>query len=549
MPSPMRLLRRRRTRQNKFMNFAQARWPNWTQCACFILILFTGCFDAGKRADLVIINGREPDSVDPALILGQADGRVSQTIFEGLTRYNPRDATAEPGLAERWEISPDEKTYTFHIRANAKWSNGDPITAHDFVYSWLRVLDPETGSDYSSNLYFIRGAEDFNNGKTKDAATVGVRALDDRTLRVELVNPTPFFLELCAYAVQAAVHRGAIEKLGDRWLTSENVPCSGAYRLDYWRLNDRIRVRKNTNYWDAANTQLDVVDFLPVSLASTALNLYDTGEADVIWDKDLVPAEILDVLKQRSDFRSSPLLASYFYRCNVTRKPFDDVRVRKAFGMVVDRKRLVEKITRGGENPATFLVPLGLSNYVSPEGLPFNPEAARKLLAEAGFPNGQGFPRIEYTFRGARDDEKIAVELKDMWKRELNVDVSLRGVEHKVWLRLQRDLDYDLIRSSWVGDYSDPNTFLDLFMSNNANNRTGWKNQAYDDLLRRANSLSDIQQRARLLHQAEKMLVADEAPIVPLYIYNGFSFWDPKKISGIYSNIRDEHPVHAIRRN
>jgi oligopeptide transport system substrate-binding protein len=528
---------------------SQARSPRFWQCACFVFLFFTGCFRGGKKADLIIVNGREPDSLDPALILGQADGRIVQALFEGLTRYNAETSGAEPGLAERWEISEDQRIYTFHIRANAKWSTGEKITAHDFVYSWLRVLNPETGSDYSGNLYYIRGAEDYNNGKTTDPASVGVRAIDDLTLRVELVNPTPFFLELCAYAPQTIVHRATVEKFGDRWLQAESLPTSGAFQLDYWRLNDRVRVRKNTNYWDAAKVQINVVDFLPVSLASTALNLYKTGEADLIWDKDLVPTEILDAITNRLDFHTTkPLLATYFMRFNTTRKPFDDPRVRKAFGMSIDRKRIVERITRGDETPATYFVPPGLTNYTSPEGLAFDPQKARQLLAEAGFPNGQGFPRIEYTFRSSRDDEKIAVELKDMWKRELNVDVGLRGVEHKVWLRLQGQLEYDLIRSSWVGDYNDPNTFLDMFMSNNPNNRTGWKSGKYDDLMRRANSLADVKERARLLHDAEKVLIAEDAPIVPIYIYNGFGFWDPKQISGIYRNIRDEHPVHAIRR-
>jgi len=528
----------------------QARWPLWSWCACFVfVVLLFCCLSGGRNADLVIINGREPDSLDPALILGQADGRIAQALFEGLTRYSPTDASAEPGLAERWEISDDQKTYTFHIRTNAKWSTGEQITAHDFAYSWLRVLNPETGSDYAGNLFYIRGAEDYSGGKNADSNSVGVKALDKATFRVELVNPTPFFLELCAYAPQTVVHRATVEKFGDRWLQARPIPCSGAYVLDYWRLNDRIRVRKNTNYWAAANVDLNVVDFLPVNLASTALNLYDSGEADVIWDKDLVPTEIIDLLKNRPDFHTTvPLLASYFYRCNVTRKPFNDVRVRKAFAMVVDRKRVVERITRGGEIPSNFFVPPGLSNYTSPDGLPFNPELARKLLAEAGYPNGEGFPRIEYTFRSSRDDEKIAVELKEMWRRELNVDIGLRALEHKVWIRAQGMLDYDFIRSSWVGDYNDPSTFLDLFMSGNPNNRTGWKNAAYDELMRRANATADVIARAKILHQAEKLLIAEEAPIVPIYIYNGFAFWDPKKIAGIHLNMRDEHPIHAIRR-
>jgi oligopeptide transport system substrate-binding protein len=526
----------------------QARSPKFWQCACFVFLLFAGCFSGGKQADLIIINGREPESLDPAIITGQADGRIVQTIFEGLTRYNPVDASPEPGLSDRWTISEDKRTYTFHIRENAKWSTGEPITARDFVYSWLRVLNPDTASDYAGNLYYIKGAEDYNSGKTKDPNTVAVRAVNDRTLHVELVNPTPFFLELCAYAPQCIVHRATIEKYGDRWLQAKPCPASGAYEVVSWRLNDRVRVRKNTNYWDAANTHLNVVDFLPVTSSSTAVNLYDAHEADVIWDKDLVPTEILDLLLKRPDFHSFTNFATYFMRCNTTRKPFNDERVRKAFAHAIDRERLVEKITRGGETPATFIVPPCLSNYTSPEGLKFDPDLAKKLLAEAGYPDGKGFPRIEYTFNTGRDHEKIAVEMKDMWKRVLNVDVGLRAVEFKVWLRLQSALDYDLIRSSWVGDYNDPNTFLDLFMSDNPNNRTGWKSAAYDGLVRKANSLADEKLRLGLLHDAEKVLVHDQAPVIPLFIYNGYNFWDPKKIGGIYQNIRDEHPVHAIRR-
>jgi oligopeptide transport system substrate-binding protein len=527
---------------------SQAHWPKCWQCACFIFLLFTGCFRGGKQADLIIINGREPESLDPAIITSQADGRIVQSIFEGLTRFNPVDAAAEPGLSDRWTVSADGKTYTFHIRENAKWSSGEPITAHDFVYSWMRVLNPDTASDYAGNLYYIKGAEDYNNGRSTNTTEVGIRAIDDRTLQVELVNPTPFFLELCAFATQTIVHRATVEQHGDRWLQANPVPASGAYELVSWRLNDRVRVRKNTNYWDAANTQLEVVDFLPVTLSATAMNLYGAKQADVIWDKDIVPTEILDLLLKRPDFHSFTNFATYFLRCNTTRKPFNDPRVRKAFGHAIDRQRIVDKTARGGETIATFLVPPCLSNYTSPEGLKFDPELARRLLAEAGYPNGQGFPRIEYTFNAGRELEKVAVEMKDMWKQILNVDVGLRAVEFKVWLRLQTTLEYDLIRSSWVGDYSDPNTFLDLFTSANPNNRTGWKSAAYDALVHQANSLADEKERMRLLKEAEQILVRDEAPVIPLYIYNGYNFWDPKEIAGIYNNIRDEHPIHAIRR-
>src|SRR5687767_13543075 len=231
---PRRRRRRTQTRRNNGMISPQAHGPRFWQCACFLFLFLAGCFGGGNEADLIIINGREPESLDPAIITSQADGRIVQTIFEGLTRYSPVDASAEPGLADRWDISEDKKVYTFHIRANAKWTTGEAITAHDFVYSWLRVLNPDTASDYAGNLYYIKGAEDFNSGKATNAAEVAIRAVDERTLRVELINPTPFFLELCAYGPQCIVHRGTVEKYGDRWLQAKPAPASGAYELVSW---------------------------------------------------------------------------------------------------------------------------------------------------------------------------------------------------------------------------------------------------------------------------------------------------------------------------
>jgi oligopeptide transport system substrate-binding protein len=522
----------------------------WSGTRCLFLALFwIGC-TAREPADLRIINGKEPESLDPAIIVGQPDGRVVSSLFEGLTRYNATNAVPEPAMAERWDISPDGLTYTFHLRTNALWSTGERITAQDFAYSWFRVLEPETAADYVGNLFYIRGAEAYNLGKTKDRNSVGIHTLDDSTLRVDLVNPTPFFLDLCAFPTQAVVPRATIEKQGERWLEARPLPCSGAYELVSWRLNDRIRVKKNPRYWDNQPGQINIVDFFPVNSPNTALNLYLQGEVDVIWDKEVVPSELLDVLKLRHDFHRFDYLGTCFFRFNTTRKPFNDVRVRKAFGLAIDRNRIVTFITRGGEKPANYFVPPRIPNYTSPEGLPHDPDLARQLLAEAGHPAGQGFPRIRYHFNASRDNEKIAIELQDMWKRELGIDVELRAVEWKVWLRDQASLNYDISRSSWIGDYTDPNTFLDLFMSTNPNNRTGWKNPRYDELMRTANATADLQTRAKLLQRAEALLVTEDLPIVPLYIYVGFNFFDPEKIQGIFddSNIRDEHPVRAIRK-
>jgi oligopeptide transport system substrate-binding protein len=470
-------------------------------------------------------------------------------IFEGLTRYDPTNATPLPGLAERWEKSADGRVYTFRLRTNAMWSTGEAITAEDFVYSWRRVLDPLTACEYAAQLFYLKNGEAFNTGKITDPAGLGIQAIDPLTLRVELENPTPFFLDLCASPTLAAVPKRAIEKYGDRWLMARPLPVSGSYCLGEWRLNDKIRLVKNHRYWDAPNTRSETVDLLPCALPSTAMNLYETGAADVVWDKDLIPSELMDIVRNRPDFHMFDYLGAYFFRFNVTRKPFDDPRVRQALALAIDKQRLVKKITRGREKAAEHYVPFGVANYQSPPGLGHDPERARQLLAESGYPKGLGFPSFHYVYNSnGKNNEQIAVELQQMWKQELGIQTELRKLEWKVYLRAQFSLDYDLCRSSWIGDYDDPTTFLDLFMSNNGNNRTGWKNPRYDTLMREASMEVDTQARERILQAAEAVLIKDELPIVPLYFYAGCNYFDPNTIDGIYLNIRDEHPIRAIRK-
>jgi oligopeptide transport system substrate-binding protein len=525
--------------------------PHISYLIPLLALLLTACSPTEPRADLTILNGAEPESLDPGLVTGQPELRICGALFEGLTRYDPRTGEPIPGLAEHWKISDDLKTYTFHLRTNATWSSGAPITARDFVQSWRRVLDPASGAEYAGQLFFVKNAEAFNTGKLKDPAQVGVRAADDRTLVVELETPVPFFLSLCAFATLAVVPVEHIEQHGDRWLKSAPVPTSGAYTLEDWRVNARVRLRRNPRYWDDARTRNDLVDLLPVTSPNTALNLFFTGAADIIWDKTLVPVELLDALRQRPDFHTFDYIGSYFIRFNVTKPPFDNVRVRQALTMAVDKRRLVTRITRGGEKTATHHTPTGVAGYTAPEGLPHDPEHARRLLSEAGFPGGKGFPRFAYLFNsgaggGARTDEKIAVELQAMWKQELGIDVELRSQEWKVYLATQRQLDYDTCRSSWIGDYNDANTFLDMFMANNGNNRTGWKSARYDDLVRRANEQADPRARERLLQQAEVLLIREDTVIAPLYFYTGFFAYDPKRIEGIHANVIDQHPIQAI---
>ncbi len=519
-------------------------------CAAIAAFLLTACHPE-PPADLVIVNGNEPESLDPAIVTAVPDMRVTKALFEGLLRLDGKTGRPCPGWAERWEVSADARTYTFHLRTNATWSTGEPLTSADVVYSWRRALNPATASDYAGQLFYIRNAEAFYNGTIKDASQVGIRALDPSTLRVELNSPVAFFLDLCCLPALAIVPQAAIERHGDRWVTTLPLPSSGPYELVAWRLNDRVRLRKNPRYWAAASTRSDTIDLLPTASPNTALNLYETRIADVIWDKDLVPVELLDVLSRRPDYHNFGFLGTFFYRFNVTRKPLDDPRVRLAFALATDRRRIVRKLTSGGETPAFHFVPDGVANYQPPDGPGFDLPHARRLLAKAGFPGGRGFPPVQYTYYssaggGAEMQEKIAVELQQMWEDGLGVHVALRQIERKIFYNAQSRLDFDLCASSWVGDYNDANTFLDMFMGESGNNRTGWKDARYDELVREANGLTDREARAGVFRQAESLLINQAAPIVPIYFYAGFMMFRDGEVHGIYPNVLDEHPLQDI---
>jgi oligopeptide transport system substrate-binding protein len=519
-------------------------------CFFFLAAWLTGCRPE-PPADLTVINGPDPGSLDPIQVTGVEELRAVMPLFEGLTRPDPVSSQAVPALAERWEISPTGLHYTFHLRTNAAWSTGEAITSADLVYSWQRVLEPTNACQYASLLYPVQGAEDFAAGRRKDFAQVGVHAPDARTVEVTLDNPCPWFLDLCAFQTAAVVPRRAIERHGEQWIMRQ-PPFSGPYELDSWRINDRVRLRRNEHYWDAANTRSRLVDLLAISSPATALNLYLGGQADVILDKPLVPTELLSELANTPDYHTFPMLGSYFVRLNVTHPPLNDPRVRRALALTVDKRRLVQRIA-----PSCFaadhLVPTATANYLRGEGPHLDPELARRLLAEAGFPGGQGFPKLTYLADssgggGARMHERVAVELQDTWRRELGIEIEIRTMEKKVYLVAQGKLDYDLSRSSWIGDYNDPNTFLDLFTSVNRNNRTGWTNAVYDRLLRDAGGEPDMAKRAMILRDAETLLVRDEATIIPLWFEAGFTLNSPARVSGVHGNVLDLHPLNAMQR-
>jgi oligopeptide transport system substrate-binding protein len=514
----------------------------------FVFILASGCGAADKRADLVILNGAEPESIDPAVVTGQLEGRICYALFDGLLHFD-RFGKPQPGIAESWDLSSDGKIYTFHLRANAKWSNGDPVTANDFVQSWKRVLLPETASEYAYLLYHIKNAESFNEGTLKDFGEVGIVAVDNRTFRVELVSPVPYFLDLCSLSTLLPVHIRTVEKYGDDWIKPDKLVNNGPFLLKEWRLNYRIRLEKNPLYWDAARVALNTVDALPIDNSITAYNFYASKVADLILDKGLTPPSLIPELKRRPDFHAAPFLGNYFIRFNITRKPLNDARVRQAFAMVIDRERIVQKITQAGEHPAYSFTPPGTAGGYQPPRMPGRDvEKARQLLAEAGYPGGKGFPTVTYLYDSKKLNEDIAVEIQNMLAEGLGIRIELQKQEWKVYLNSLSRLDYDFARSSWVGDYNDPNTFIDCFVSAGGNNRTGWSSKEYDDLVGAAALEPDNSRRLQIFHRAEDILLNQGTPICPLYYYVGIQIYDGQKFGGIEPNLLDEHPFREMYR-
>lgn len=334
--------------------------------ACGVLILLSSCQPMPERADLVFVNGAEPETLDPALITAQIGMRVASSLFEGLTRHNSQ-GQYEPAMARDWEISDDGLVYRFFLREGVVWSNGDLVTAHDFISSWKRVLTPETGSDYVAQLYYIKQAKAYNEGTLSDFSQVGLRALDDKTLEVELENPTPFFLDLCSFMTLCPVHTKSVEQYGDDWIKPGNLIGNGPYLLEEWKLKDRIRLRRNPRYWDQQNVAMETIDVLPMDNPNAAINFFLTGGVDLIMDKGMVPPTMIDELKKKPFFHSSPFLGTYFFRFNTSKPPFNDVRVRQAFALCVKKSRIVEKITRLGEPVAASLTPPGIGQgYTAP---------------------------------------------------------------------------------------------------------------------------------------------------------------------------------------
>ena len=478
--------------------------------------------EAGRRTQTLHLgNGAEPADLDPQVSTVYTDYNILIALFEGLTVIDEATSQAIPGAAERWGVSADGLTYTFHLRENGRWSNGDPVTAQDFVTSYHRILSPALGSEYAYMLFPVKNAEAFNTAKITDFSQVGFRAVDARTFEITLDRPTPYLLALVAHQAWFPIHPptilkfGKLDQRGTRWTRPGHLVGNGAYTLAQWEPNARIVVEKSDTYWDAAHTRLHSVVLYPNEKIDTDERNFRAGQLHITYD--LLPEKIPTYRKQSpSPLRIDPFLETLFIRFNTTKPPFDNNKVRQALARAVDREVICRVLLNGSRAPANFFTPPNTAGYTATARVPTDFDAARRLLAEAGFPGGKGFPVVEIQMNTDAINKKVFEAVQEMWRRELGLNVRITNNDFRVYLDNERTLSFQVSRSRWVGDYNDPMTFLDMFVTDGTNNRTGWGNSEYDRLIDQAGRTQDQTARFELLQKAEAILL-DEAPVTPVF--------------------------------
>lgn len=487
-------------------------------------------------------NGTDVTGIDPHGTNGMPEARIISAVFEGLVAKDPRTLEIVPAVADRWETSDDNMSYVFHIRENAKWSNGDPVTAHDFVNSWLRGLMPSLANETVTSLFVFKNAEKYYNKEISDVSLVGFSALDDHHLKIELENPTPYFLQLLDYLGLFPVHTGNMKRFGELddaanpWAKVGNFVGNGAFTLKDWVPGRSLIVERNPYYWDKNSVELNEIHFMPIEQLLVEERMF---KARHLHRTEWMPYSKMPVYRAKKDpeYNHYPYFSTYFYIFNVTKPPLDDARVRKALAYAVDRKLLTESVTNSVQVPTGALTPPNTLGYTSRSQITYDLKRARQYLAAAGYPDGKDFPDTTLSFNTSEDHRKIAEAIQQMWKKNLNINVQIKNQEWKVYLHEVKSLNHDIARMGWVGDYIDPNTFLETFTSMSGDNRTGWSNKQYDDLIRKAATITDKTERFEIFQQAETILL-DEAPIIPLYNYTTNNLISTQ-LKGHHPNILD----------
>lgn len=475
-----------------------------------------------EKQTLVRNNGSEVQSLDPHKIEGVPESNINRDLFEGLL-ISDVDGKPSPGVAEKWE-NKDFKVWTFHLRKDAKWSDGTPVTAQDFVYSWQRLANPNTASPYASYLQYghIVNIDDIIAGK-KPITDLGVKALDDHTFEVTLSEPVPYFYKLLVHSSVSPVPRAAVEKFGEKWTQPANIVTNGAYKLKDWVVNERIVLERNTNYWDNAKTIINQVTYLPISSEVTDVNRYRSGEIDMTYNN--MPIELFQKLKKEipNEVHVDPYLCTYYYEINNQKAPFNDVRVRTALKLALDRDIIVNKVKNQGDLPAYSFTPpyTDGAKLVEPEWFKWSQEKrneeAKKLLAEAGYTAEKPLT-FDLLYNTSDLHKKLAIAAASIWKKNLGANVKLENQEWKTFLDTRHQGNYDVSRAGWCADYNEPTSFLNMVLSDSSNNTVHYKSPAFDKLIADTLKVTDEAQRSELYSKAEQQLDKDSA-IVPVYYY------------------------------
>ena len=483
-------------------------------------------------------NGAEPETMDPQKSTGVTEANIQYEMFEGLTTYTP-DGQVTPGAAEKWEVSDDGKTYTFHLR-DAKWSNGDPVTAADFVYSFQRLVDPAIAADYAPIADPIVNAEKIRKGEEKDLTKLGVKAVDDKTFQVTLEKAAPYFLGLIRHNTFLPVHKATVEKFGQDWTKPGNIVGNGAFTMQEWTPQASITLVKNPNFHDAANVKLEKIVYYPTEDISEEFKRYRNGELHVTYE---VPSDQIGYIEAnlKDEYEAKPYLGTYYYVVNATRENGAKKEVREALALAIDRETIADKVTGGSFLPAYSWVPPGTpdyaTQYVSFKDMPMAERVAKakELLAGAGFTPEKPL-KLEILYNTSENHKKIAVAIQDMWK-QVGVDATLNNQEWQVYLDTRDNKAFDVARAAWIGDYADPITFLDLFLSDaGVRNDAGYNNAEFDKLVKDSFGISDPKARMTSLEKAEQMFLAD-LPIIPILHYKTKHMVSKKVAGWAYNNL------------
>lgn len=524
--------------------------------AAAVLLLAPGCgwrktaVESGNVEKVLHLgNLTEPADLDPHVIGSRQDANLVMALFEGLVQYDPRTAEPVPAVAERWETDSEGLTWKFHLRRNARWSNGDPVTAHDFVFAYRRILTPDLAATSASLLYVLKNARLLNAGYLTDFTLLGAMARDEHTLTLTLEYPVPYLLTMLCHAAWYPLHRptldrhGATAQRGTDWTRPGNFVGNGAFALAEWRPHQFVRVTRNPHYWEHGQVRLNAVLFHPIESEDAEERAFRAGQLHVTSTMPI--SRIAVYQREQSPFHHPhAFLATYFLRFNVEKKPLDDRRVRRALSLAIDRERFVRDVLKGGQTPALHLTPPNTAGFTARARVSYDPEQARSLLASAGFPDGRGFPRVELLYNSTEANRTVAEALQHMWRKELNLAITLRNQEPRGQTESMQSGDYHIARFAWVGDYLDPSTFLRLLTGDSGNNATRWRSAEYDRIFTDANRHANQDQRYELYQRLEEIL-AEESPIAPVYFYTRNHLRRPE-VGGWHGNLLDVHPLKHV---